>query len=487
MGQVSGRMGVIGALALVLAAESAIAQDQQVAAAPAAAAPAGLERLYRKAVSTSGESSAAALMAHWRWANALTDADLNAEAEAEFRSLRATLLSRDAVEGDDNILALDARLANSLTRQRRFAEAEVLARSVYDVARARHDASSPLVDEPRTTLATALMKLGRYAEAESLARASYERARALGQVADASALAVGLATIYEAMDRPNDARAILIAAGAADEEVIARILAAEDAGDWPRVEALARATLEQVADVGPETRLRASLLEAVVQQVLTVSPERLPEAEALARADLARDEAEGDRERVAGSATRLARILGIEPPEGSSPARRLEALNLYRRGLSTLQEIYGPDHPEVLSKAVSVAMAEGLYAVSDGDPSSQIATADRIADVKQQVLASLGGDPRDAAMLAMTEGIVRGQAGNLAAGYAGIAEAAQRFQAHALEPARRDQTRGLLQDNAQLFRIQVKAAWRLENPLGTAPIREASGISSQNDLGSDGL
>lgn len=464
-------IGVAG----LLAAGPALAQDSPtVESVPVAAQAiqdhlraeaAAQGRLYRKALAGSGATSAATLMAQWNWANALTDADQDVDAEAQYRALRATMLTRGAVEGDDNLLALDARIANSLTRTRRWAEAEVLARATYNTARSRHDADNSLVDEPRTTLATVLLKLGRYVEAETLARASFDRARAQGRDADAAALAVALSSIYGALDRPEDAREILISVGTADDEDTARIRQARDDRNWPELERLTRAAMSRTIEVGPLARLRDSLLTALIQQGTAGSPEKLVEAETFARANLALYQAAGDRERAASAQVALAWVLEAL---GTGPTlaleRRREALQLNRAALATYVDLYGADHPETLSKAVLVALSESAFALTVGDVDGMTAAANRVAAIKRQVLASVIGDPRDAALLAMTEGVLRGKSGDTAAAYRGVAEAARLFQDHALEPARRDRARALLQDNADLFRVQVLTAWKLGHP-----------------------
>lgn len=453
-------MRAFAALLILLSAGAltptgALATVQLVAPAETPALLAA-RRLYAKALKEpQGEQGTAAINARWALATELTNADRHAEAEVELKGLEASLLARPGVD-DRNLIAIQARIANAQVGQEHWAEAAETALPAYQRALALYGPDHATTQDLRMAMAASLTRLERLVESEPYARAGFDYLRRNGGDQEAADLATVLALIYEKLNRPDDARAVLRLVETDDpiRRLINEAERAESRED--RVRAWRR-----VLDALPEGDARRIDVDTKLTFALGMSasrenPEPAREAVQRARALLAHAEANGLADLKAEANQLLSMGLAVLGDEDADAGHQALAMALDR--LETARRELGEDDQETADRRVYYAMV----AANQGRVDIALPELDRL-DI--WIAAYPGAfEAQTVAFVAMTRAFILGGRGDVAGAYRATARTTDTMQGIALEQI--DQSRRAYLDHwGRLFQVQVRWAWRYADVL----------------------
>ncbi len=463
-------MRALPALIVLLSAgtltpSGALAATQAVAPAETPALMAA-RRLYAKALKEpQGEQGTAAINARWTLATQLVENSLFAEGEAEFRGLEAILLPRLGAD-DRNLIAIQSQIANARLGQEKWAEAAEIALPAYERALALYGPDHATTHDLRMAMASSLANLKRYAESEPYARAGFDYLRRTGGDQDAADIAATLALIYDRLDRPDEARAVMrLVEG---DDPIRRLFNDAERTEDPADEARA---WQRVLDALPTDDARRTDVEVKLAFALAMSgsaedPGPAREAVARARTLLARAEADGLTELRDQANQILALGLALLDDEDAAAGEQARAIALER--LETARRTMGDNHKSTIDARLYYAMMASLQL----PPEIVLAELD-IVDA--WIEANPGAfDAQTVAFAAMARAAVLGEKKDLGGAYRAMARATGAMQSVALE--RIDHSRRAYLDHwGRLFQVQVKWAWRYSDALDGGPVASATG------------
>lgn len=416
------------------------------------------QRLAKVAGGPEGDAANAAINARFALGTALEDAGRFAEAEAEYQILVALLVPRFE-PSDRNMIALFQRLTNAQMGQEHFEAALATARPAYDQALAVLGTDHEVTQDLRLAVAASLARLGRYGESEPFARAAFDQMRAQGDEQGAADIAASLALIYERLERPEEARAVLrLVEG---DDPLRRLINDAERAETPAQEALAwRRVLEALPPDSPdryETELKLAFALSMAASDDNLAPAR--EAAALAR-DL------GQRARRDGRAdvvTQADQILGnamvhLDQEDSGAEATTLA---IAQRGLAEALAAGEPEARAVITARLYLAM------VASSQRRLDLASSE-LDQVEAWVAAHPGElDMQSVGFVALTRAFVQGERNDLAGAYHALSQATEATETVAL--GRRDGGgRDHLTQWAKMFRTQVRWAWRYADELATA-------------------
>jgi tetratricopeptide (TPR) repeat protein len=446
----------VAALCLFSASPAAAQDDTDTAAA---------RRAFAKArLGPGGEDGAAGLNARWALARALEDDSRFAEAEREYRALE-TRLAPQSTPDDRNLMTVRQRIANVQVGQEHFEAALETARPVYAQALSTYGPDHAVTQDLRLALAASLARLERYAESEPYARAGFDYMRAHGDDQGAADIAATLALIYRKLERPDEARAVLLLVEG--EDPVRRLFnAAERAAD-PAQEALAwRRVLEMLPpDSAQRTDVELKLAFALSMAGSDADPGPSREAAEMARGLIVRGRAANLPDVVSQAEQILANALTHLTAEDGTASSTTLAVAQSR--LAEALATGDPDRKAVIDARVYLAMA--ATAMERFDLASP--ELDRI---DAWIAAHPGGvNAQTVAYAAMTRAVILGRQEDLAGAYHALDRTSRATRAVAL--ARTDGSgRSHLRHWSELFRTQVRWAWRYADRLegagqGAAP------------------
>lgn len=442
----------LGAAVASVSSDPALTQDQ------AAGGPVAVAReRWRAAAIRDGEDSPDALIAEWDYAVALTHAGDLGEAEPRWRRMMAVAAPLGA---DSSLLAqIRLQLAANLVRQgKAYDEAESLAVAGLPVMLAEVGEGHEIVGLGRMALATARVMQGRYAEAEAPARAAYEAALARGDGRGVAPVALLLNHVYQALDRPDDARAVMLRADPAQSAYSSRrhrLSVLRDAGRWEELAVTARdAAADWRTQVGDPLALSMAqeaeldLVSALTRIAMAGGPADFDEAAttvARVREEL----------RAGEGGWTLARALNLEADlylawPGRTDLARVRVLK--GEALAVIEADVGPDHPQALGQR----LAYGLLLLHLDPPAAAPVLAAYYAAARRGLVA-----PSDWAQASVALADALAQAGLSHDAYAMVADAADALRRYARSPERRGDGQRLIDRHGRLFRTQVALAWRL--------------------------
>lgn len=412
------------------------------------AAVAAARRAFAKArLGPGGPDGAAGINARWALARALEDEQRWGEAEAEYRVLEALFAAQVAPE-DRNLIAIRQRIAAVQVGREDFAGALETALPTYANALTVYGADHEVTQDLRMAVAASLARLGRYAESEPYARAGFDHMRAHGDAQGAADIAATLALIYRRLERPDEARAVLLLVEGDDP--LRRLINEAERAEEPVGEAAAwRRVVEALpADSADRTDYELKLAFALS---MTRDPAATGEAATLARALAARGRAGGDVELVAQAEQILADALTAEV--GENVAASDTALGVARRQVEQALAGGDPEATAVVKARVYLAMTAAAQKRFD------IAVAE-LDLIDGWIAGHPGGlDAQTVAYTALTRAFVLGERQDLAGAYHALERTSRATQAVAL--SRTDGSgRSHLNHWSGLFRTQVRWAWR---------------------------
>ena len=454
-------------LALIVLFAAGTLTPSGALAAPQAVAPAetpalmAARRLYAKArAGPQGEEATAAINARWNFATQLVENSRFAEGEAEFKAIEATLSARPDTD-DRNLIAIQARIANAQLGQEHWAEAAETALPAYQRALSLYGPDHATTQDLRMSVGASLAKLERYAESEPYVRAGFDYLRRTGGDQDAADIAATLALIYNRLNRPDEARAVVRLVEGADP--IGRLINVAARADTPADEAEAwRRVLDALpADDERRSEMEVKLAFALAMSASSSNPEPAREAAARMRALLAFAEANTLPDLARDAHSVLGIALGSLEDQDAAAGEQALAIALDR--LETARRDLGEGHRDTVSRRLYYAMVAASQQLAD----IALPELDR---VDAWVEAHPGAfDNQNLVFISMTRALLLGETGDIAGAYRAMARTTDTMQGVALEQI--DQSRKAYLDRwGGLFQAQVKWAWRYAGTLAGTPL-----------------
>ncbi|MBJ7485131.1 hypothetical protein [Brevundimonas sp.] len=449
-----------------LTPSGAFAATQAVAPAETPALMAA-RRLYAKArAGPQGEGAAAAINARWNFATQLVENSRFAEGEIEFRAIEAILLPRPDTD-DRNLIAIQARIANAQLGQEHWAEAAETALPAYQRALALYGPDHATTHDLRMSMGASLARLERYAESEPYVRAGFDYLRRTGGDQDAADIAATLALIYNRLNRPDEARAVVRLVEGADP--IGRLINVAARADNPADEAAAWRGVLDALPAGDERRseMEVKLAFALAMSASSSNPEPAREAAARMRVLLAYAQANALPELAREAHAVLGMALGSLEEEDAAAGE--EAMTIALDRLETARRELGEDHRDTVSRRLYYAMV----AASQQQAAIGLPELDR---VEAWVGAHPGAfDNQNLVFISMTRALLLGAQGDTRGAYRAMARTTGAMQGVALEQI--DQSRKAYLDRwGGLFQAQVKWAWRYAATLAGTPLEAPASV-----------
>ncbi len=422
------------------------------------------QRLAKVGAGPEGDTANAAINARYQLGVTLENDGRFAEAEAEYQIL-VTLLTPRLAPNDRNMIALGQRMANVQVGQEHFEAALATARPAYDQALAELGTDHEVTQDLRLALAASLARLGRYGEREPFARAAFDRMRAQGDEQGAADIAATLALIYERLERPNEARAVLrLVEG---DDPLRRLINTAERAEDPALEAEAwRRVLEVLpADSADRFDTELKLAFALAMSATDANPAPAREAATLTR-DLIQRAGQAGRTDIVDQAEQVlsTALIHLTAEEGDAEQT---SLAVAQRGLTEALARGDADSRAVVMARLYLAMTAASQRRFD-------LASPELDRLEAWIAAHPGGlDAQSQGYVAITRAFVQGEQDDLAGAYGALSQASRATQAAAL--GRTDGSgREQLNHWSDLFRTQVRWAWRYAGELAEAPAGSAA-------------